>query len=382
MSTATPPINEAPGARAYRQLRRWIDDGVLKTGDYLLPEQELSEKLGVARTTIRSTLAKLENEGLVRLSGRKRTVLGSRRYNGTMRHTVGLLAAHPTASIINRLPGWSENIQIGAVGALQASGSFVLYLPPDEFFESRFNQFLSDHPRGIIGFPQDVAGCPPFVLAALHRSRVPSVFYGSHADPQLRPFHVVTSDHAHGQNLLTKLLIEKGRNRILRCWQGVPGEPLPDWLRQRDVGTLQALTEMNKEELSSVMIPHSHREIACESDFCHEARTYAGYLAEYVLRSEPVDAIMTVSDGMVPYVAAALRLLGREPGKDVAITGYDHYWADIRERRWEPFAPLATIDKRNAAIGVELVRILEGLIDGSAPAVPAEHCLDPALIVL
>ena len=386
MPLPPPPLNEAPGARAYRQLKAWIDEGVLKAGDYLLPEQELSEKLEVARTTIRSILSRLEKEGVVRLTGRKRTVLGQGpAQQKSMRHTVGLLAPIATQTTTNgriRLPGWSDNIQLGAVGTLHEMGFNVLYLPPHDLHEARLTQFLLDRPRGIIGFPQDVGGCPPLVPSALLRTKTPGVFYGSHADPQLRPFHVVTSDHAHGQQQLANLLMDRGMHNILRCWQATMTSPgvLPDWLQQRDAGALRALNERGQRIIPSVLIPHSQKDIACEEDFHHEVRTYAGYLAEYVLHSQPVDAIMAVTDGMVPYIAAALRLLGREPGRDILITGYDHYWADIRERRWEGYAPVASIDKNNTSIGIELARVLNGIIDGGIPHDPVEHRITPQLV--
>jgi len=64
------------------------------------------------------------------------------------------------------------------------------------------------------------------------------------------------------------------------------------------------------------------------------------------------------ADAQVCQVAAALRKLGLVPQKDVLITGYDNFWEDLPERKWETTRPLATADKQNMEIGRRLVRLL------------------------
>lgn len=49
-----------------RALRRWIALGLLRPGDQLPPERELSERLGIGRRTLREAIRVLNDEGLVR----------------------------------------------------------------------------------------------------------------------------------------------------------------------------------------------------------------------------------------------------------------------------------------------------------------------------
>ena len=378
MSNATPPINAAPGARAYRQIKAWISDGTLKPGDYLLPEQALSERLDVARTTIRSTLARLEEEGVVRLSGRKRTVLPPvASAPGSMSNAVVFLGS--TSAVQSnraRLPGWSDFISLGATEALHRSGRFVLNLPavPEV---SAIAQVLADCPRGVLVCDPHPDMAP--ALAVVAAAGVPCVCYGNHQDPGLATFHTVASDHAAGQKSLTDFLVAHGRRRVLRCWVVNPRLPYPAWLHCRDQGYLAAATAAGLTPIDPVMLPLVEGLVDADG-FMHAARIFAGYLAPHIVGPNPVDALMAISDGIVPYLAAALRILGKTPGVDLPLTGFDHYWADIRELRWEATPPVATVDKQNSHLGSDMVRILDGLIDGSIERAPREHLIAPKLI--
>lgn len=378
MAHVEPPINEAPGARSYRQIKAWISDGTLKPGDHLLPEQALSERLGVARTTIRTTLSRLEDEGLVRLTGRKRTVLppvvGAQ---GSVRNSVVLLG-HPSG-VTNaraRLPGWSDFIAMGATEALHRTGRFVLNLPASTPGPS-FAQVLAERPRGVLVCDPHPGMAP--LLSLVSAAGVPCVCYGNRQDPGLAAFHTVVSDHAAGQQALTNALIEKGRQRILRCWVINQRQTYPTWLSQRDQGYLAAVTAAHLKPLDPLLLPVIEGPVDSDG-FLHNARTFAGYLAPHLLGPHPVDGLMAISDGTVPYLAAALRILGKDPEAGLPITGYDHYWADIRELRWEACPPIATVDKNNGSLGAEMVRVLDALVDGSLAGEPQEHVVPHSVI--
>ena len=59
-------FTEAPRARVVRDLKQWIEDGVVLRGQPLPSERVLSEKLGVTRDTVRRALLLLEQDGLLR----------------------------------------------------------------------------------------------------------------------------------------------------------------------------------------------------------------------------------------------------------------------------------------------------------------------------
>jgi DNA-binding LacI/PurR family transcriptional regulator len=376
MPTSHLPLNETPRARAYRQIKGWISDGKLKAGDYLLPEQSLSKQLGVARTTIRSTLSRLEDEGVIQLTGRKRTVLPPKApVAGSMSNAIVFIGDGIRATSRSRLPGWSDFVSQGAGEALLQSGYHSLHVSATNL--KSLAQVLADRPRGVLVC--DMLADPEPLLGIIADSGVPSVLYGSHADLHYNAFHTVASDHCAGQKRLTHLLAERGHTRILRCWMENQDQSYPHWLQERDRGYTEAMNETGQSSLDALILP-ARQGTVNEASFRHEVRTFAGYLAPSILGPQPVTAIMAVSDGLVPYLCAALRLLGRNPGTDIDITGYDHYWGDIRELRWESQPPVATMDKLNPQLGAEMVRILDGLIAGTIPAAAAEHLLTPRLV--
>jgi DNA-binding LacI/PurR family transcriptional regulator len=90
---------------------------------------------------------------------------------------------------------------------------------------------------------------------------------------------------------------------------------------------------------------------------------------------------MVVSDREVFTVAAALRSLGVEPGRDARIVGYDNYWSDCIERSWEPFEPDATVDKLNRRTGADMVELLLERAAGQLPPEPQLRVVAPRLIV-
>lgn len=61
---------------AYLKLRNWIVEGTLEPG-LQLRDKELAEKMGVSRTPIREALLRLEDEGLVKTSPNRSTLVCS-----------------------------------------------------------------------------------------------------------------------------------------------------------------------------------------------------------------------------------------------------------------------------------------------------------------
>jgi DNA-binding LacI/PurR family transcriptional regulator len=111
-------------------------------------------------------------------------------------------------------------------------------------------------------------------------------------------------------------------------------------------------------------------------------RHKAGYLADYLGVKRGCDAILEVTDGEVATTAAACRLLGYLPNREIPIAGYDNYWGDIVERNFEATRPVATVDKNNWQAGRELVRVLLARATGELGAEPHLRMVEPELVVL
>ena len=77
----------------YRQLkeilRKEIDEGKLKVGDQILPEEKIAERHGVSLGTVRQAMAELVNEGLIYKEQGKGTFIAEKKKKKTF--TIGLL---------------------------------------------------------------------------------------------------------------------------------------------------------------------------------------------------------------------------------------------------------------------------------------------------
>jgi len=156
------------------------------------------------------------------------------------------------------------------------------------------------------------------------------------------------------------------------------------WLTRRHEGYLRAIREANLEPMPIRQYPHVHQ--AGEPDdtpakFAHTSRHLAGYLADYLGRERHCDAILSVSYGDVYTLAAACKLLGHEPNRDVALAGYDNIWRDAIERSFIPVQPVATVDKHNWHMGYELVNLLMARTAGQLQLEPERRFVGPELII-
>jgi DNA-binding LacI/PurR family transcriptional regulator len=111
------------------------------------------------------------------------------------------------------------------------------------------------------------------------------------------------------------------------------------------------------------------------------ARQYAGFLADIVLRDPAPQVLMAMNDVSLLLVARALRILGRVPGRDIAVVGYDNFWPQSKDRRFEPYVPLATVDKHNDMIGQRLAELLLARLAGELPREPQSVLVEPRLVV-
>ena len=111
--------------------------------------------------------------------------------------------------------------------------------------------------------------------------------------------------------------------------------------------------------------PGYHNFNNSKEDFELQSRLMAGYLVEHLRGPNAIDAIMAPSDAIVGHLCAALA--GAWEGSQIAtfsLVGYDNMWDDMETRQWEPMGPVATVDKKNLAIGAELMALLKERMNG------------------
>ena len=390
-------MNNSPRARVIRNLQEWMRDGRLVEGARLPPEMQLAAKFNVSRTTIRLALAELHQQGLIQSGNRKWLVketggLGQSTLSNCIVVIVGVWDS-PLDYTHHLHSHWhTAYVHMGAMMAIRRAGFDAFVAHPDSVKDEVIQRIISQRPRGAMVLTralQERSG--EFLVKALHEGNIPFVVYGDLAlsaetMPPIAEADSVVSDHEAGAYELTKWLIGQGRKKILRMWAFREERPVRPhyWLQQRNLGHERAMKEAGLTPLPPIEIYDANypKFGLTQEIFDFGTRTMAGYLLEYLNAPEPIDAIMANTDEAVAQLAAALRLHGRVPNKDVLLVGYDNMWEDLEEvHQWESFGPIATVDKRNMEIGTQLMNLLQERIDGKLFTKGERRVVKPNLIV-
>ena len=369
---------DAPGTRVMRSLRELIDDGTFGPGQALPSERALAERFGVARTTVRDALNKIAAEGLVSSNGgRLRIVNGSGNARpGVLANTIVLLNANPHGAVREHTVfGWEDWIDQGAMDEVRRRGLHHLAFNPLMLHGGDWDEILAAKPFGIVvrGLLDRLPEAKLFLEKARDRG-VPLVVYGIEDD--LVGVDRVASDHAQGVYDEVKWLYQQGRRRVLMmgCHRKV------QWFQDRWSGYERAVREFGL-ELLPVMPDPAFPGLDPAGEIEVRSRLLAGYLVDYLNGSPPVDAILCPSDGEMPRVQAACRILGKAPGTDVLLAGYDNYWAETEVRHHFTIRPAVTVDKDNRRIGAELVRLISERVAGTLPDEPQCRFVAPAIVI-
>ncbi len=351
-------------------------------GQQLPSERSLSERLGIGRTVLRGILAELEDEGLVvQKKGGGRVF---RIPTATSGHTVSILSgtitvltSDPSPTGQHRQPGWVDHLTQGAIREVHASSHNALTLHPDRLKGGGLQQLLNARPVGVV-VPDGYRSMNSTfdIVRRLAESGVPVVTYGG--TENLLNLDRVVSDHEVGAGMLVDWMVRHGRRRLLNLWAS-PGDAPWQLARRRgyESGVAKAGVPALPLELFQVVPAVNMTE---RENFDIRVHQLAGHLVPWLLSAEPVDGLLLLNDGDVAVASSACRLLGREPNRDILIAGYDNFWADAPEREFDATAPAVTVDKRNEAMGHEMVRLLLDRIEGRLPPEPQTRTFPPELV--
>lgn len=378
-------------------LRRQIEEGVLKPGDRLPSRNEIRELHQIAQPTIDKAQAILEREGLIVRRERQGVFVAERDAvvpvtggspsvaRRVASATIGILApGEGELKPGHRQQGWSDYITQGALAACRQHGKHALIMNPDRLQGEELEHLLENPPLGLIftslSSHVNLGELQEF-LDALQNHKLPVAVYGD--DAAFEAFDRVYFDHEEGCYRLTRWLIGQGCERILPFWP--PSWPGDNWLLARHRGYLRAMEEAGLEPMAIREVPN--RTAPSEADdsaeeFALTTRHKAAYLIDFLAGQRGCDAILEVTDGEAASTAAACRLLGHEPNRDVLIAGFDNYWRDIVERDFESSAPAVTVDKRNWEAGRELVEVLLARVAGTLGPIPHLRQVAPELVPL
>jgi len=349
--------------------------------------QAIGDACAVSPATVMKALRDLETDGVVRmLENGQRAVSGFRRAPGTslLARTVVLLSdnnpAHAQADFHPEAEGWVKAVDIGVMEALHRTPMHLLAMRPSAISAAQLQQIADDPPCGLLVTPT-VANHPVTgaVVAHCRKAGVPTVFQAVAPDAPAE-VDCVESDHEAGAHDLTQWLIARGCHRILRVWARWTGNPAPrGWLARRDAGYERACRGAGIETMPAIVIENEHNNIPSQQEFDRDSHALAGRLWQHLHGPNPVDALMTISDGLALNATAACRILNREPNRDVMVVGYDNYWVEHPWRGNSP-PPAATVDKGNLRLGQEMVALLEARLAGQLPPEPQVRLI-PATFV-
>jgi len=371
---------------------QWVADGRLQAGERLPSENLLAAKLNVSRSTIRLALKDLEKENLISTDRRCRVVLDRIKPERTfLADAIVLITDAFEHFERGKMRGtWHSNfIYTSAIDAIRNASYDVVNIHPSRIAGDMIRRLILQRPRGVI-LMREVLQTPSGerLPEALREGNIPFVIYGGvthgRESQDVNSYDMVSSDHEFGAYELTKWLISQGRQRILRIWylHAPNASERPEWVNQRNLGYEKAMREAGLKSLPPLEIYNPVQLGDSQEEFQLQVRVMVGYLFDYLSNEKSIDAIMAVSDSILPTVNAALKIHNRVPNQDILVVGYDNVGEDSVGRKWESTPPAATVDKRNLEIGYELMNLLQQRIEGSLPPEGQHRVIKPELIIL
>ncbi len=356
MPTTSP--SSAPPSRLplVERLRHLIITEPFGPGARLPSEADLGKLLGVSRTLVRPTLELLQQEGLVQILSAKVRVVAGTPIATTTSGVIALVTRFRHGAPEEDHFRMRINVFWGLMAALSAQRRPVLIQQPANEAETTVRALEAMAPAGCIvledAWRKSGTGMDE-LLAALVAAEIPSCVHGELL-PAAAPLRVPTvcSDHARGARLIVEALAQRGVRRILI--QDL-AQPELRWKRARRIGYERACADLGIEIVATLPV----MELPGTGAAHHQLRSQAhvGILMPYLDR---VDAIIAASDSPCPPLIGACRLLGRRPGTDILVTGYDNYFSLNEAWPFEPTPPVFTIDKRGDAVGAALLSAMHG----------------------
>ena len=300
-----------------------------------------------------------------------------------MEHSIAVLASslNPEQVKDQQQPGWLHSFVPGTHEEISDQGYNLFVIHPDRLTDADLRRVIDGRPMGVVCPEVETESNRQAWQQALSGAGIPIAAYGNSAD--MRGYDRVASDHEVGGYELTRWMLAQGRRRIAMFFS--EGSDLY-WVRGRRSGYERAMREAGLEPMPAIhFAPYPFR-YSCTNDCFEKAfRHMVGYLVEHlggVGGREPLDALLKETDGHAYAIAAACRLLGRIPGSDVLLAGYDNYAMDCWERQFEPRGLQVTMDKRNAEMGRKMVCLLIDRCEGRLPEGPQLRLVCPELVVL
>ena len=363
----------APGRPASAQARilagieQDIRSGKLAPGDSLPPVRALAATFRCDPVTAQRACRELERLGAFQRlgNGTRSKLVATGRRTTAMAGAIVMVSANQPGERPQE-PGWSVQELYGAVGAAQTLCATIIVVPPEALTAVRIAAWRQDGLLGILAMGEHIEAARA-QLEVCQDASVPLVAV-DYVLPGLLCDRV-GSDHHAGGRMLAEHLIAQGRRRLATLWAWMSGHPDDRaWAIARQAGIAAACA-------TAGLHAPVRRVWVSSVDHAEADRLALLQVQDLLAGPDPPDALLVHTDGSVPPVIRALEGCGKRVHQDIAVAGYDHYASAIPGAR-----PCATVDKRNADIGAEMVQVLIARNTGRPTARRILRLLEPRLI--
>lgn len=326
--------------RVKEDIKKKIEEGILKEGNRIPSFVDLSKKYRVSIITIRKAIEKLIDEGYLETKGIKGTYVKIKRNN------TKIVATIFQTNIKNPFIG---EIYSGMSKTLSVDGFHILFFNTEGKEEKELKylkELLEREIDGIIISPvfSQLDSPSVYLLKEFKRKKVPVVF----VDIKIEGlnFDYVETNNFYAGYSATKYLIEKGHRKI-----GIILGANVNTMKERYAGYLKALKDYNIEFNQLYVKKYAYQ------------NTYedTGYICglELLNLKDPPTAIFCTTDAMALGVYKVCYQMRLKIPDDISIMGFDNLSFT------EYLIPaLTTVNQEKEKMGEEAARLLMSRIKG------------------
>lgn len=328
----------------YFQLQTWlieqIEQGVIKPNEKIPTEEELVQKTGLARATIRQAIQNLVNMGYLSRKRRLGTFVIDREVANGKQTIVGVMVPDIRS-------GYAPELARGAGDeAAKSKHSIILCNTDDSYVRASFHaERLMEHSvSGVIFVPTSSSHEKNKLLLEKFTRRNIPVVLADRIIPGVE-LDIVTTNNFQGAYELTKYLILKGHKSIAMVLSSVYSSE-----KLRLEGYEKALSDHD--------IPIDRSIIIAKPEPYNE-KNYLQYVRDILTQKSKITALFAANDRIAYLLYAVAREMGISIPDDVSVVGYD----DLPYAGSHPVS-LTTMHQPIYEMGQESMRLLMSRLRG------------------
>lgn len=342
-----------------KRILELIQDGTLKDGDRLPPEEMIAEENGISRGTVRTALTELTREGIITRYPKRGTFLTTKRSTKPTIH-IGVISPLLSLTEKEKTDFYQNELLGGLQNGFQETEASLLFHQNNLHNSENVEILYGRNVDGILFLLPSKTQID--ILLKLQKKDVPLMIAG--ATPEGN-FNFVGTDNKKGIEDAVKLLAAQGHKKIAAVFSNL--DYFDSYYRHRSlVDSLQKLSLPCKKEWIRI-IPRMTSE-----KWSDESLKITG---EILSGREKPTAIVTGGGFISLGVKKAIEDTGLRIPEDISLIGFDDFYS---AEYLTP--PLTTISQPIWEIGELAVKKLADIISNRVP-LPCQVLLKPKLIM-